>query len=98
MTRKYSYLAAMPSDRDLKRLAWRAHHRGTREADMLIGGFFDAHHDRWAVHERQQFEEMLESQDVDIMAWAHGTAEPPERFAGQMIEALKKLDFIRVAK
>ena len=29
---------------DLKRLAWRAHHRGTKEADMLIGGFFDAHH------------------------------------------------------
>ena len=31
----------MPTDPDLKRLHWRAHHRGTREADMLIGGFFD---------------------------------------------------------
>src|SRR6185503_16924846 len=39
-----SYMAAMPSDLDLKRLAWRAHHRGTREADMLVGGFFDAHY------------------------------------------------------
>ena len=27
----------MPSDPELKRLAWRAHHRGTREADLLIG-------------------------------------------------------------
>jgi antitoxin CptB len=29
---------------------------------------------------------MLEEQDVDIMAWAIGTAEFPERFAGPMIE------------
>ncbi len=65
---------------------------------MLIGGFFDAHHQQWGWPERALFEEMLESQDVDIMAWAHGTAEPPERFAGPMIEALQKLDYIRVAR
>lgn len=88
----------MPSDLDLKRLAWRAHHRGTREADMLIGGFFDAHHSGWSADECVLFETMLEEQDVDIMAWAHGTAEAPDRFAGPMIEALKKLDYIRVQR
>jgi antitoxin CptB len=88
----------MPSDPDLKRLAWRAHHRGTKEADLLIGGFFDAHHSAWGERERAQFEAMLEEQDVDIMAWAVGTVEPPGRFAGPMIAALKKLDYIRVAK
>ena len=41
---------------------------------------------------------MLNEQDADIMAWAHGTAEPPERFAGPMIEALKKLDYIRIVR
>ena len=92
------YIAAMPSGPDLKRLAWRAHHRGTREADMLVGGFFDVHHASWSADERALFEQMLSEQDVDIMAWAHGTAEPPERFAGSMIEALKKLDYIRLAK
>ena len=88
----------MPSDAELKRLHWRAHHRGTREADMLIGGFFDAHHASWSDDERVLFAEMLEEQDVDIMAWAHGTAEPPGRFDGPMIEALKRLDYIRVAR
>jgi antitoxin CptB len=91
-------MLAMPSDAELKRLRWRAHHRGTREADMLIGGFFDAHHARWSAEERARFEAMLEEQDVDIMAWAHGTAEAPERFAGPMIEALKKLDYIRIPR
>jgi antitoxin CptB len=98
MRKEHSYLAPMPSDPDLKRLAWRAHHRGTREADMLIGGFFDAHHASWNEDERAHFERMLDEQDVDIMAWAHGTAEPPVRFEGPMIEALKKLDYIQVPR
>jgi antitoxin CptB len=88
----------MPTDAELKRLHWRAHHRGTREADMLIGGFFDAHHAGWGASERALFDAMLSEQDVDIMAWAHGTASPPERFAGPMTEALRKLDYVKVAK
>ena len=38
------------SDR-LKRLRFRAWHRGTREADMMIGGFFDSHHQDWSDEE-----------------------------------------------
>ncbi len=85
-------------DPELKALNWRAHHRGTREADMLIGGFFDAHHAGWSAAERALFGEMLDEQDVDIMAWAVGTAEPPPRFKGLMTEALKRLDYIRVPR
>ena len=88
----------MPSGFDLKRLHWRAHHRGTKEADLLIGGFFDAQHESWSADDRDRFAAMLEEQDVDIMAWALGTAEPPDRFAGPMIEALKQLNYIRIAK
>ena len=92
------YIAAMLPDEELKRLHWRAHHRGTREADMLIGGFFDTHHASWSAGECALFTELLEEQDVDIMAWAVGTAEAPERFAGPMIDALKRLNYIRIAR
>jgi antitoxin CptB len=88
----------MPSDPDQKRLAWRAHHRGTKEADLLIGGFFDAHHQRWGSRECALFDEMLREQDVDIMAWAHGTAEVPKRFEGPLIEALKRIDYVQIAR
>ena len=88
----------MLPDEEYKRLHWRAHHRGTREADMLIGGFFDAHGASWTADERAQFAEMLEEQDVDIMAWAIGTAQAPERFEGPMIDALKRLDYVRIAR
>ena len=98
MRDEFHYMPTMPSDAEIKRLHWRAHHRGTKEADLLIGGFFDVHHGAWDAIERAQFAAMLEEQDVDIMAWAHGTAEVPERFAGPMIDALKQLDYIRIAR
>ena len=64
----------------------------------MIGGFFDAHQASWNANERALFSAMLEEQDVDIMAWAIGTAEPPERFDGPMIESLRRLDYIRIAR
>jgi len=88
----------MQSNAELKRLRWRAHHRGTFEADLLVGGFFDAHHERWGEAERLLFGEMLEEQDADIMAWASGTAEAPERYQGPMLTALQKLDYISISK
>jgi antitoxin CptB len=65
---------------------------------MMIGGFFDAHHASWSTDERALFADLLEEQDVDIMAWAIGTAEAPERFAGPMIDDLKRLDYVRIAR
>jgi antitoxin CptB len=41
---------------------------------------------------------MLREQDVDIMAWAHGTAEPPQRFQGPITESLKRLDYVTIAR
>ena len=85
-------------DAELKRLRWRAHHRGTHEADLLVGGFFDAHHRRWTVGDRKLFEAMLEEQDVDILAWASGTAQAPERYQGPMLKALQMLDYIPIRR
>ena len=92
------YMAAMLSVPELKRLRWRAHHRGTREADALIGGFFDAHHESWDAEACALFGVLLDEQDVDIMAWALGTASAPERFDGPMLTSMKRLDYIRIAR
>ncbi len=83
-----------PEDR-FKRLRYRAWHRGTREADFMIGGFFDAHGEGWDETEAAWFEALLEEQDVDIMAWAIGTAEPPERYRGAMMRRLQDLNYIK---
>jgi antitoxin CptB len=82
----------------LKRLRFRAWHRGTKEADLLIGGFFDRYGETWRESEMNWYENLLEEQDVDIMAWAIGTAPPPQRYEGDMMHRLKQLDYIKHAK
>ncbi|QHL91058.1 succinate dehydrogenase assembly factor 2 [Sphingomonas changnyeongensis] len=82
----------------LKRLGFRATHRGTKEADLLIGGFFERHSAGWTEAEIDWFEALMDEQDVDIMAWAIGTAEVPEAWRGPMMDDLKKLDYVPVEK
>jgi antitoxin CptB len=82
----------------LKRLRFRAWHRGTKEADLMVGGFFDAHGAGWSDAEIDWFERFLEEQDVDIMAWAMGTAAVPERWQGPMMQDLKTLTYVPIAR
>ena len=79
----------------LRRLRFRAWHRGIKEADLLVGGFFDRHGDECADAELDWFEQILEEQDVDIIAWATGTASPPARYEGAMMNRLQALDYIK---
>ena len=72
----------------LKRLRFRAWHRGTREADLLVGGFFDRHSAAWTDEEIAWFEALMNEQDVDILAWAIGTQPVPERWDGDMMRRL----------
>jgi antitoxin CptB len=88
----------MDADPRLKRLRFRAWHRGTREADLLVGGFFDAHSASWNAEEMAWFEALLEEQDVDIMAWAIGAAAPPPLWEGEMMNRLRQVNYIKHAK
>lgn len=86
----------MDADANIRKLRYRASHRGTREADAMVGGFFESYHADWDDAGFTWFDELLEEQDVDIMAWALGTAVPPTRLSGPMMDTLCRLDFIRL--
>lgn len=88
----------LSSDVQLKRMRFRAWHRGTKEADMLIGGFFDRFSADWTVVERDWYEALIDEDDVDIMAWAIGTQPVPPRWGGAMMTAMQRLDYIPVAR
>jgi antitoxin CptB len=88
----------MDRDTRLKRLRFRAWHRGTKEADLLIGGYFDACAAGWDDPSLDWFEALLNEEDVEIMAWAIGTQPVPPRWAGPMMERLRTLDYIPLAK
>ena len=88
-------MESMDRDARLKRLRFRAWHRGVREADMLVGGYFDRWHGDWTDADLDWFEAFLEEQDVDILAWAMGTAAVPARWRGAMMSRLQSLDYIK---
>lgn len=81
-----------------RRLKFRATHRGTKEADIVVGGFMEAGIDGWGDDEVTWYEALMHEQDADILAWAIGKAEPPARFAGGLMIAMRRLDYIAVAK
>ena len=64
-----------PSDIRRKRLRFRAWHRGTKEADLVIGRFADRHLDEFDETELDQFEVLLEQNDADVMDWFTGKAQ-----------------------
>lgn len=87
-------------DRDirLKRLRFRAWHRGTKEADLMVGGFFDTFSEQWNDAEIAWFEGLMDEEDVEIMAWAMGVEPTPARLEGAMMTALKRLDYLPIAE
>ena len=82
----------------LKRLRFRSWHRGTREADLMIGGFFDAHGATLSPDELDHFEALLEEQDVDIMGWAIGSIACPPEWDGAVMARMRALNFVPVSR
>ena len=82
----------------IKRLRFRAWHRGTKEADLVVGNFFDSFNADWNDSELDWFEAFLEEYDVEIMVWIFGVEPVPERLTGPMMERMQKLDYVQVAK
>lgn len=89
----------MPTfEQRLARAKFRAWHRGTREADYMIGGFFDRYHTSWSEPELVWFEALLDEDDVDVMAWALGSQPPPEHLDSDQLTAMKKLDYVDIPR
>jgi antitoxin CptB len=58
-----------------KQLRYRSWHRGTREMDLLMGSFADAHIATFAPDQLAIYEAKLELSDPDLYNWITG-AEP----------------------
>ena len=62
-----------------KRLLFRSWHRGTRESDLILGRFADAHLAGFDKGQLDRCEALLDCPDADIFDWVSGRAAlPPE--------------------
>ena len=71
-----------------RRLLFRAHHRGTKEADLMIGGFVARHIAAFSDAELDELEAVLEHQDVDLTDWLTGRQPVPSAHATPMLDRL----------
>ena len=71
-----------------KRLLWRASHRGTREMDLLLGGFTRNHIERFSEAELDELETIVGLPDHELMSWLLGGIPVPQRQATATLKAL----------
>ena len=68
-----------------RKLLFRSWHRGTREADLIMGRFADAHIGTFSDAELDEYERLLEALESDLLAWLTGVGVvPPERDTAMM--------------
>lgn len=93
MTPPADPLADPPADDPLalrrKRLLYRSHYRGTQEADLLIGTFAERHLPAMTAAHLDEFEQLLEENDVDLVNWITGRTAAPDDLQGPVWQLLK---------
>jgi len=77
----------------LKKLKYRAEHRGFREADIIIGGFAEKHLHELSAAQLDEFERLIDQPDQDLYAWIIGREPIPEQFAGEVMDLIRSFRF-----
>ena len=71
-----------------KRLLFRSWHRGTREADLILGSFAESHLAEFDEPQLDRFEALLEVPDAELFDWINGRAAPPPKHNTDMTRLL----------
>jgi len=74
----------------LRKLRFRAWHRGFREADFIMGGFADRCLDAFTTAQLDQFEALLDEPDQLLYAWIIGFEAAPGRVQGEVFALLQQ--------
>lgn len=75
---------------NLRKLSYRAWHRGFREMDILMGGFADNYLEDMTEDELAEFESMLNLPDQDVYEWITGRRPPPIEYEGSVYTKLRR--------
>ena len=82
----------MESNIRLKRILFRAAHRGTKESDLILGPYASAHAPSMPETALIEFEAFLEEGDNDIWDWISGSSAPENGQYTLLIEELRKVN------
>jgi antitoxin CptB len=72
-----------------RKVKFRSWHRGMREMDLIMGRFADAFVDRMPPAELDEFEQLIEVPDPELMNWIMGAMPPPAAHDTPMLRRLR---------
>ncbi len=78
-TSKKAVSAAGSLEERVKRLRIRSWRRGTKEMDLILGGFVDRYANALSESDVDQLEAIVIENDHDLYRWVAGTEETPSR-------------------
>ena len=67
-------------DARLKRMRMRSWRRGTKEMDLVLGPFADAHLDSLGEADLVLYDRILSENDQDLLPWVLGQTPPPPQY------------------
>ncbi len=80
-----------PIDSRRRRLLFRANHRGTRENDLLVGGFVAAGLAAFSLAEIEALEAIMDLPDPALADWLTGRRPIPPEYDTPMLRAMRDL-------
>jgi antitoxin CptB len=72
-----------------RRIVFRAWHRGTREMDLVLGRFADAHSATLSAAEIELFEALMEAPDTDSFRWITGSLPTPANYDTPLLHRIR---------
>jgi antitoxin CptB len=69
-----------------KKLFFRAHHRGTKEMDVILGSFARENIAQFSQTELNEFSDLLEQSDPDLYNWITGVDTPPPQALSDILQ------------
>jgi len=78
----------MTEDKRRDRLRFRSWHRGTREMDLLLGSFADAHLAAFTTAELDAYEALMEHSDPDLYNWITAQEAIPSQYVTPVLQKL----------
>ncbi|MCF1742578.1 succinate dehydrogenase assembly factor 2 [Paradevosia shaoguanensis] len=80
-----------------RRMRYRAWHRGTREMDLILGPYADAHIEGLGEAELDRLEVLMNEEDTDLLMWIMGQEPPRADVDAELLAVLAAFNDKRLA-
>lgn len=78
-----------------KRLRYRSTYTGTKETDLLLGAFAEAHLPSLSEADLDDYENLLSIEDPRLYTWITGQETPPAEFETPVLQMIRDFELNR---